>query len=147
MYTKHYGVNCFSSSTTSTSFELPSSHARLTLIKFTKQQWVSELVSQLVTDKHNQWSDSGPIKIPMVKEACSKYAGVIFTDTFHSLNHMRQDDDAVARQVPIYPGSINTCLWNEVNPILQSMPSSANQMLWWILGTFQMLPQACVSWL
>ena len=41
---------CFSSSTsttvtTSTSFELPSSHARVTLIKFTKQEWVSESVS------------------------------------------------------------------------------------------------------
>ena len=31
--------------TTSTSFELPSSHARVTLIKFTKQEWVSESVS------------------------------------------------------------------------------------------------------
>ena len=68
----------------------------------------------------------------MVKDACSKYAGVIFTNTFHSLNHWRQDDtyeDEVAREVPIYPGSINTCLWNEVNPIFQSMPSSAYQML------------------
>ena len=32
-------------------------------IKFTKRQSVSELVSQLVSDKHKQWSDSGPIKI------------------------------------------------------------------------------------
>ena len=32
-------------------------------IKFTKQEWVSEWVSELVTDKHNQWSDSGPIKM------------------------------------------------------------------------------------
>ena len=40
--------------TTSTSFELPSPHARVTLIKFTKQEWVS--------DKGKQWSDSGPIK-------------------------------------------------------------------------------------
>ena len=31
--------------TTSTSFELPSPHARVTLIKFTKQEWVSESVS------------------------------------------------------------------------------------------------------
>ena len=31
--------------TTSSSFELASSHARVTSIKFTKQQWVSELVS------------------------------------------------------------------------------------------------------
>ena len=31
-------------------------------LKLTKQQWVSQLVSQLVSDKHNQWSDSGPIK-------------------------------------------------------------------------------------
>ena len=41
---------CFSSSTsttvtTSTSFELPSPHARVTLIKFTEQEWVSESVS------------------------------------------------------------------------------------------------------
>ena len=58
----------FSSSTsttviTSTSFELPSSHARVTSIKFSKHEWVSQLVSQWVTDKHSQWSDSGPIKI------------------------------------------------------------------------------------
>ena len=32
-------------------------------IKFTKQEWVSEWVREVVTDKHNQWSDSGPIKI------------------------------------------------------------------------------------
>ena len=44
--------------TTSTSFELASSHARVTSIKFTKQQ----LGSQSVSDKHSQWSDSGPIK-------------------------------------------------------------------------------------
>jgi len=31
--------------TTSTSFELPSSHARITSIKFTKQEWVRESVS------------------------------------------------------------------------------------------------------
>ena len=60
-------VNTFLSSTsatvaTSTSFELASSHARVTSIKFTKQQWVSQSVSYWVTDKHNQWSDSGPIK-------------------------------------------------------------------------------------
>ena len=36
--------------------------AIFTGIKFTKQQWVSESVSEWVTDKHNQWSDSGPIK-------------------------------------------------------------------------------------
>ena len=60
---------CFSSSTsttvtTSTSFELPSSHARVTSIKFTKQESVNESVSEWVTDKHSQlqWSDSGPIK-------------------------------------------------------------------------------------
>ena len=45
--------------TTSTSFELPSPHARVTLIKFTKQEWVS--------DKGKQWSDSGPIKIALPK--------------------------------------------------------------------------------
>ena len=49
LYTKRYGVNCFSSSTTSTSFELPSSHVRLTLIKFTKQELVSQSVSELAT--------------------------------------------------------------------------------------------------
>ena len=53
--------------TTSTSFELASSHARATSIKFTKQQlvsrWVSESVRESVSDKHSQWSDSGPIKI------------------------------------------------------------------------------------
>ena len=43
------------------SYELPYSHARLTSIKFTKQQSVSQSVSQSVGDKHNQWSDSGPI--------------------------------------------------------------------------------------
>ena len=41
---------CFSSSTSTTvttpiSLELPSSHTRVTLIKFTKQEWVSESVS------------------------------------------------------------------------------------------------------
>ena len=40
-----------------TSFELPSSHARVISIKFTKR----ESVSQWVSDKHCQWSDSGPI--------------------------------------------------------------------------------------
>ena len=52
--------------TTSTSFELASSHARVTSIKFTKRhgvsQWASEWVSEWVSDKHSQWSDSGPIK-------------------------------------------------------------------------------------
>ena len=53
--------------TTSTSFELPSSHARVTSIKFTKQEWVSQWVSESVTDKHSQWSDSGPIKMINIK--------------------------------------------------------------------------------
>ena len=35
------------------SFELPSSHARVTSIKFTKQESVSELVSELVTSITN----------------------------------------------------------------------------------------------
>ena len=48
--------------TISTSFELVSSHARVTSIKFTKQEWVSQSVRESVTDKHSQWSDSGPIK-------------------------------------------------------------------------------------
>ena len=39
--------------TISTSFELVSSHARVTSIKFTKQQWVSDSVSQLVTSMTN----------------------------------------------------------------------------------------------
>ena len=47
--------------TTSTSFELTSSHARFTSIKFTKQELVSQLVSQSVSDKSKQGSDSGPI--------------------------------------------------------------------------------------
>ena len=51
--------------TTSTSFKLPSAHARVTSIKFTKRQLVSESVSQWVSDKHSQWSDSGPTKIQM----------------------------------------------------------------------------------
>ena len=42
--------------TTSTSFELSSSHQSSLLNS-------SELVSDSVTDKHSQWSDSGPIKI------------------------------------------------------------------------------------
>ena len=49
--------------TTSTSFELASSHARVTSIKFTKHYGVSEWVREGVSDKHSQWSDSGPIKI------------------------------------------------------------------------------------
>ena len=36
--------------TTSKSFELASSHASVTSIKFTKQQWVSQSVSQLVNN-------------------------------------------------------------------------------------------------
>ena len=43
---------------TSTSFELASSKARVTSIKFTKR----ESVSQLVSDKSKQWSNSGLIK-------------------------------------------------------------------------------------
>ena len=44
-------INCFSSSTstkvtTSTSFELPSSHARVTSINLTKQESASQSVSQ-----------------------------------------------------------------------------------------------------
>ena len=40
------------------SFELASSHARVTSIKSIEQESVSELVS----DKGSQWTDSGPIK-------------------------------------------------------------------------------------
>ena len=53
--------------TMSTSFELVSSHARVTSIKFTKQ-WVS----QWVTDKHCQWSDSGLIKTRRQKDNKTK---------------------------------------------------------------------------
>ena len=53
----------FNNSSTSTSFELLSSHARVTLIKFARQEWVSESVSQGVSQWQDwQWSDSGPIK-------------------------------------------------------------------------------------
>ena len=53
----------FNNSSTSTSFELLSSHTRVTLIKFAKQEWVSESVSQGVSQWQDwQWSDSGPIK-------------------------------------------------------------------------------------
>ena len=51
----------FNNSSTSTSFELLSSHTRVTLIKFAKQEWVSESVSQGV-NQWQQWSNSGPIK-------------------------------------------------------------------------------------
>ena len=47
--------------TTSTSFELASSHAKATSIKFTEQQSVSQWVSEWVTDQHSQSSDSGPM--------------------------------------------------------------------------------------
>ena len=49
--------------TTSTSFELASSHARVTSIRFAKRYGVSQWASQWVSDKHSQWSDSVPIKI------------------------------------------------------------------------------------
>ena len=39
----------FNNSSTSTSFELLSSHTRVTLIKFTKQESVSESVRELVS--------------------------------------------------------------------------------------------------
>ena len=48
----HFSSSTWATVTTSTSFELVSSHARATSIKFTKQQ----LVSQWVSDKHSQWS-------------------------------------------------------------------------------------------
>ena len=44
--------------TTSTAFELAYSHDRVTSIKSTKQEWVSELLTRVAS----QWSDSGPIK-------------------------------------------------------------------------------------
>ena len=55
--------------TTSTSFEMPSSHARVTSIKF--RESVREWVSEWVSDKHSQWSDSGPIKKISIKKAFS----------------------------------------------------------------------------
>ena len=54
--------------TTSTIFELASSHARVTSIKFTKQESVSELVS----DK-GKWSDSGPIKTNQVIQGTKQH--------------------------------------------------------------------------
>ena len=42
--------------TISTSFELVSSHARVTSIKFTKQEWVSEWVSESLTSIANDWT-------------------------------------------------------------------------------------------
>ena len=50
--------------TTSTSFDLVSSHTRVTSIKCTKREWVS--------DKGSHWSDSGPIK---------KWLYVVFNDS------------------------------------------------------------------
>ena len=40
--------------TTTTSFELTFPHARVTTLKFTKQDGVSQLVSQSVSDKGKQ---------------------------------------------------------------------------------------------
>ena len=40
-------------------------------LKFTKQQWVSEWVSESFTVKHHQWSNSGPIKM-ILKSAQSE---------------------------------------------------------------------------
>ena len=51
------------------SFELASSHARVTPLRFTKQDGVSQLVSQSVSDKGKQWSDSGPI----IKKTWNEY--------------------------------------------------------------------------
>ena len=65
--------------TTSTSFELASSHARVTSIKFTKREWVSQWVSESVSDKHCQWSDSGPIKISLLESSSLGNVPVIFT--------------------------------------------------------------------
>ena len=55
-------------SAASTSYELASLHARVASIKFTKRYGVSEWVS----DKHSQWSDSGPIKILFCLEKINK---------------------------------------------------------------------------
>ena len=55
---------------TSTRFELASSKARVTSIKFITQDLVSEFkwVSKLVTGNGCQWSDSGPIKKQLPKD-------------------------------------------------------------------------------
>ena len=66
--------------TISTSFELVSSHARVTSIKFTKQEWVSQWVREGVTDKHNQWSDSGPIKRNLYSSDVARNVFHILTD-------------------------------------------------------------------
>ena len=71
--------------TTSTSFELPSSHARVTSIKFTKRQ----LGREGVTDKHSQWSDSDPIKIVF-----------FFKRLATILNSWKWELHAVAHQIP-----------------------------------------------
>ena len=47
-------------------------YSRVTSIKFTKQEWVSQSVSQLVSDKHSQWSDSGPIIIYLLPKDIEK---------------------------------------------------------------------------
>ena len=46
---------------TTTSFELISSHARVTSTKSTTRRGVSQLVCQWVNDKGSQWSDFDPI--------------------------------------------------------------------------------------
>ena len=67
----HFSSSTWATVTTSTSFELSSSHARVTSIKFIKRHGVSQWVS----DKHSQWSDSGPIKkystpcLPLLRES------------------------------------------------------------------------------
>ena len=55
---KRFSSSTSTTVTTPTSSELPSSHARVTSIKFTKQELGSQWVSQWVTDKHSQWLDS-----------------------------------------------------------------------------------------
>ena len=60
--------------TTSTSFDLVSSHTRVTSIKCTKREWVS--------DKGSQWSNSGPIK---------KWLYVVFNDS-NQIGNLKLDN-------------------------------------------------------
>ena len=101
---------------TLTSFELPSSHARVTSIKFTKRHLVSQWVSQGVSDKHNQWSDSGPIKSSQCT-ICHLWG--MKTDDFWQTNKSSR------------PGVF--CVWIKyTNGILSKQPGwrSSNHVTW-----------------
>ena len=72
-----FSVSTSARVTISTSFELVFSHARVTSIKFTKEQ----LVSQWVSDKSKQWSDSGPIKMKILASLYPSLSGTISIST------------------------------------------------------------------